>query len=299
MFNKLSVRISILSSLAVFFIIAGGSYFVIDQQSKSLEQQLLKRGRIESVIGAKQVSLIFNEAIDNGVFKVGDVFDTDYQEIPGFTPPKYHTRYDSYLDKAILSLQDEFLKDESVVFAVTVDKNGYLPTHNSKYQQPISGEYAADLVGNRTKRIFDDPVGIAAARNTGAAFQQEYSRDTGEIMWDISSPIYVKGKHWGGFRIGFSLNKIQAAKKELTINLLITMGGILLGTLIVMFVIVRIFLKPLDYLTKAAAELAKGKVTKTIKIAGKSELAELANVMDKLRISIQLAISKMSARKNN
>lgn len=32
---------------------------------------------------------------------------------------------------------------------------------------------------------------------------QAYRRDTGEIVHDISSPIYVKGRHWGGFRIGY------------------------------------------------------------------------------------------------
>jgi len=32
---------------------------------------------------------------------------------------------------------------------------------------------------------------------------QTYKRDTGEVMHDLSVPIYVDGKHWGGFRIGY------------------------------------------------------------------------------------------------
>lgn len=32
---------------------------------------------------------------------------------------------------------------------------------------------------------------------------QTYRRDTGEIMHDLSVPVYVNGKHWGGFRIGY------------------------------------------------------------------------------------------------
>jgi methyl-accepting chemotaxis protein len=32
---------------------------------------------------------------------------------------------------------------------------------------------------------------------------QTYKRDTGEVMHDLSAPIYVNGKHWGGFRIGY------------------------------------------------------------------------------------------------
>lgn len=32
---------------------------------------------------------------------------------------------------------------------------------------------------------------------------QTYKRDTGEIIHDISASIFVNGKHWGGFRMGY------------------------------------------------------------------------------------------------
>jgi len=32
---------------------------------------------------------------------------------------------------------------------------------------------------------------------------QTYKRDTGEVMHDLSVPIYVRGRHWGGFRVGY------------------------------------------------------------------------------------------------
>jgi methyl-accepting chemotaxis protein len=32
---------------------------------------------------------------------------------------------------------------------------------------------------------------------------QTYRRDTGEVVHDISAPIQVCGRHWGGFRIGY------------------------------------------------------------------------------------------------
>ena len=64
------------------------------------------------------------------------------------------------------------LRDESVVYAVGVDVNGYLPTHNTRYQQPPTGDKEKDKVGNRTKRIFDDPVGAKAAANLEDGFLQ-------------------------------------------------------------------------------------------------------------------------------
>ena len=296
MFNKISVKVAIMVNLILFVVVAAGAYYIADQQSRSLESQLSERGKIESIIGAKQIGRIIEEAIDNGVFSVNDTFDTDYVMIPGFEPPKYHTKYDSYLDKAILSLQDEFLKDDSIVFAVTVDINGYLPTHNTRYQQPITGDQQKDLTGNRTKRIFNDEIGLAAARNTKLAFQQIYNRDTGEKMWDISSPIYVKGKHWGGFRIGFSLNKTEQAKAALQSKLFGIMGVILIISLVMVFFVVNSTLKPLTELTEKASELADGKVEEKIEIKGNDEIAKMADVLERLRVSLKAAMDRLKKK---
>ena len=92
-----------------------------------------------------------------------------------------------------------------MVFAVLVDRNGYLPTHNSKYCQPLTGDREKDMLGNRTKRLFNDPVGLKAARNSQGTLVQVYQRDTGEKMWDISYPVFVNGRHWGSFRIGYQM----------------------------------------------------------------------------------------------
>ncbi|PLX86225.1 MAG: HAMP domain-containing protein [Desulfuromonas sp.] len=296
MFNRIGIKVAAKVNLVLLLVIAAGSFYVIKQQSASLEEQLLERGKIESIVGAKLVGKVIEEAVDNGVFSINDAFDTDYVEIPGFDPPKYHTRYDFYLDKAILALEDEFLKDESVVFAVTVDTNGYLPTHNTRYQNPITGDQQKDLVGNRTKRIFNDPVGIKAARNEKEAFKQTYYRDTGEIMWDISSPIYVKGKHWGGFRIGFSLEKTLAAQAKLQTTLIIIMGIILLISLLLVSLIVNQSMRPLEELTEIASDLADGRVDEKIEITSNDEIGRLADVLERLRVSLKVAMDRLKRR---
>jgi len=296
MFNKVSVKVAVLVNLVLLVVVAAGTFYIVKKQGSSLETQLLERGRIESIVGAKLISKVFEEAIDNGVFNVKEAFDTNYELIMGFDPKKYHTVYDSYLDKAILAIQDEFLKDESVVFAVAVDVNGYLPTHNSRYQQPITGDQKKDLVGNRTKRMFNDPIGLKAAQNQEPAFRQVYHRDTGEVMWDISSPIVIKGKHWGGFRVGFSLNKTKQALQKLTMSLILTMGAILLVSLILVFLVVNSALKPLTHFTELASDLADGKVEQKIESKGKDEIAQLANVLERLRVSLKAAMDRLSKK---
>jgi hypothetical protein len=138
--GKIGVKVSIVVNFFILIVMVIGTVILINRQSASLEAELLSRGRIQSIVGAKMISKILEEAVDNGVFSVGDAFDTDCLPFGNFTPPKFHTKYDTYLDKSILSLEDEFLQDKSVVYAVAVDTNGYVPTHNSIFQKPITGD---------------------------------------------------------------------------------------------------------------------------------------------------------------
>jgi len=130
-FKRISVKVTVLVNIILFAVMAFGTVLLIKKQFSSLEDKYREQGKFISAVGAKTVGRIIEEAIDNGVFSVKDAFDTDYAIIPNFDPPKYHTRYDSYLDKAILPLEDEMLKNRNIAFAVAVDKNGYLPTHNT------------------------------------------------------------------------------------------------------------------------------------------------------------------------
>jgi HAMP domain-containing protein len=297
MFNfitgKIGVKVSLIVNFFILIVMSAGTYFLVAQQSLSLERELLNRGKIQSIVGAKMIGQIIEEAVDNGVFSVKDAFDTEYELIGNFEPPKYHTKYDFYLDKAILGLQDEFLLDKSIVFAVAVDRNGYLPTHNTRYQKPITGNPEVDKVGNRTKRVFNDPVGLKAAQNSEKGLLQVYHRDTGVTMWDVSSPIFVKGKHWGGFRIGLSLEVINQAKQKLMTTLVTMMAGILLLSLVLTFISVNRSLAPLKKLTLAAISLASGKNLKEeIKVTRKDEIGKLQETLDRLRLSMIIALKR-------
>lgn len=133
------------------------------------------------------------------------VFDTNYQQIPRTDPPKYSTCYDRHFEQNLRPLYDETVKQTpGGIFALCVDVNGYGPTHNSKYAQPLTGDHAVDLLNSRDKRIYNDPTGLRAAQNTEAFLLQTYMRDTGEILSDLSMPIHIEGRHWGAIRIGFN-----------------------------------------------------------------------------------------------
>ena len=195
----------VMSALLTAFIV-----YDIQTQRDFTEEALLSKGKMMAMNGASFAQHTLEDAINSGRLSEEQVFDTNYIPIPNTYPQKYHTSYDRFTDQNLLVVEDSFLKDSDIAYAVIVDINGYLPTHNSIFTQPLSGNADEDIIKNRTKRIFNDETGLAAARNTQPYLKQIYHRDTGETMWDISAPILVNGKHWGAFRIGFSLIQVNS-----------------------------------------------------------------------------------------
>jgi len=91
----------------------------------------------------------------------------------------------------------------SMVFAIAAAPDGYVPTHNRDFAHAPTGDPKVDLVKSRSKRLFNDRTGARCGSHTQNMLLQTYRRDTGEVMHDLSVPIYVNGKHWGGFRLGY------------------------------------------------------------------------------------------------
>ncbi|MFZ2853313.1 MAG: methyl-accepting chemotaxis protein [Rhodocyclaceae bacterium] len=153
---------------------------------------------------AASIGQMIDKAIDAGRIKESDLFDDQYQPVANTQPQKYKTRFDDFTDQAATPVQEQILDQNAhIVYAICCDRRGYVPTHNRRFSQALTGDEKIDFANNRTKRIFDDPVGRRCGEHEHPFLLQTYRRDTGEIMHDISAPIYVKGKHWGGFRIGY------------------------------------------------------------------------------------------------
>ena len=150
------------------------------------------------------VAALFEKAVRDGQMAGDKLFDRQYLPIPGTNPPKHKTGFDEFTDRTLPPIQEPILSSHpEIIYAIAVDNNGYCPTHNKKFSLPLSGNYEKDLIGNRTKRIFDDRTGKRCGSNTQNMLLQTYKRDTGEVMHDICVPILVNGKHWGGFRMGY------------------------------------------------------------------------------------------------
>ncbi|EZP67371.1 putative MCP chemoreceptor protein [Pseudomonas sp. RIT357] len=160
--------------------------------------------------GAGRIAEQFEADVQQNRISLDDLFDRSYTLIPKTSPSKYHTRFDGYTDQVLPAIQEALLpRHEGLVFAIACTPQGYVPTHNNAFSQALTGDTQVDAVQNRTKRKFDDRTGIRCGSHQQAVLLQTYTRDTGELMHDLSVPIMVRGRHWGGLRLGY---KPEAAK---------------------------------------------------------------------------------------
>jgi methyl-accepting chemotaxis protein len=290
--ERISLKISLSLIVVLAVIMALFTALFVERRGAVLKEMMLTKARTLALVGAKAMEAILEEAIDSGRFSKAQIFDTDYRKIvsgplAGTVIPKYHTAYDAFLDETVVDIQDAVLQEDSmVVFAVLVDRNGYIPSHNSEFSQPLSGDPVKDTAANRTKRIFSDPEGLAAARYEGADGQQVlrqiYPRDTGETMWDISAPVFVKGEHWGGFRVGFSIQKTEEAISDLRDTVGFSMLLVLAVASLTIYLVVTRITRPLKRVTEVAEMIADGRLDETIAISGNDEIGKLGRAFDKM-----------------
>ncbi len=162
--------------------------------------------RALAVAAAEQIGEALRQAVEQRRIEMDALFGRDYEAVPGTSPEKFTTSFDALCDELLPALQEPVLEAQPwIVFAICANPDGYVPTHNLRFCQPLTGDRDKDLVGNRTKRIFADRVGRSVGSHVDPYRIQVYRRDTGQIMFDLSVPVRVGNRHWGGFRVGYTL----------------------------------------------------------------------------------------------
>ena len=161
---------------------------------------------------AGQVSDILDRSIQSGAIAIEDLFDDSYVAIPGSNPEQHMTRFTEFSDRALADVQNAFkCQDGRIVFCIATDRNGYIATHNAAFSHPQGLDPVWNASHCRNRRIFKDRAGQRAGANRSPFLLQAYRRDMGDsyvLMKEVSAPIMVRGRHWGGFRLAY---KAEAA----------------------------------------------------------------------------------------
>lgn len=161
--------------------------------------------------GAADVAAAFATALDRGLISRADLFARSYTPIPGSDPQQVMAPFTTLCDAILPAIQEPMLAlSDRIVFCAAVDINGYLPTHNRIFSHPQRpGQTNWNAANCRNRRIFNDRVGLSAGKNTRPFLLQSYRRDMGggqfALMKDVSAPITVDGRHWGGLRLAYTV----------------------------------------------------------------------------------------------
>ena len=157
---------------------------------------------------AREIGQVYETEIAKGGITVEALFDEAYKSVAGSSPPQFTTAFTEFTDRVLPGIQEAALaSNDRIVFCAAVDRNGYLPTHNRKFAQPQGPDVVWNSANCRQRRIYDDEVGLGAARATDPFTVKSYRRDMGGgrqvLMLDVSAPIVVNGRHWGALRLGY------------------------------------------------------------------------------------------------
>ncbi|WP_397542452.1 methyl-accepting chemotaxis protein [Roseovarius salis] len=157
---------------------------------------------------AARISALLEEAVATGRISESALFSREYEPIPGTRPQQMMAPFTRLADALFPPVQEAALDlSDQVIFCAAVNRDGYLPTHNRKFSRPQGPDEEWNTANCRNRRIFDDRVGLKAGRNTQDFLLQVYRRDMGggtfKLMKDVSAPISVRGRHWGGLRLAY------------------------------------------------------------------------------------------------
>lgn len=178
--------------------------------------------------------------------------------------------------EALHDLLDGDVKND-IAYHIVVSKDCIAHIHQNKMREGV---------------LFDDPVGKKAA-TAGELTLQWYPRNTGEVLIDISAPIFVKGEHIGAIRLAL----IPKAKKiipvfrgiilasgllPLTMQQIIT-GEVSVGPLVLWFALAaaagwmynKYFINPLKELERLADSLVKADLSQLARVKTNHELGQL------------------------
>ena len=296
--RRLSLKVSLVLALITIPPMVAAAYLITTSESARIERLTISAGKVAAMAGARMYGTALEGGIDAGFMTIGDVLEPVYDEIKGFDfgdNPRFHTRYDFYTDRTVVGFEDALLASSpDFLYAVGGDINGYTPTHDSVFQKPLTGDRSKDLSGNRGKRKFWTPMHQNAARNLEPVIVQPYLRDTGESAWDVSSPIFVKGRHFGAFRVAVSRDSIAAHKRALLLQLIVVFAFLTVITVGFIFFMLRRSMRPLEHLASLANEISTGEgLDRPIKPSSSDEIGMMAKSLNRLRASLQAAMGRL------
>jgi methyl-accepting chemotaxis protein len=195
-------------------------------------------GEHQAKLGARMVTVVLERAIAEGALNEAQVFSPVYAPIAG-RPHASAAEYADHLERHARPLQDGILLASAVSYAHPVSRDGYIP---------ISSDPA--VVRTRLEQNLRTPDD-RSLRN------REYS-SAGVTYQEYAAPILLRDKLYGEFRVGIAQTDIEKDRLEALSDVLLKTLIVSIALAIVVFVTVKLSLRPLSRLAAVSEALASG-----------------------------------------
>jgi methyl-accepting chemotaxis protein len=128
------------------------------------------------------------EAVERGKLTVEDLFDEDYRAAGD---GKHTAASVQYFEGEVLPFLRRIIESrKNIIYAVVMDRNGFMPTHTMPARAGVRMEDKVSLGGAKAQKL------------VGQAFRRPIEAG-GEVVTDIAAPLVLRGRHWGCFRLGY------------------------------------------------------------------------------------------------
>lgn len=158
---------------------------------------------------AGEITDVVERAIRRGEISMADVFDTDYQPIPGTDPVQHNVRFCDFADRHIRPILDRVTREiDKSIGSVISNVDGYLPTHLTLRSQPQGPDREWNNTWSRNRRQMglDDATGRAVASEAPAmlsCYCMALGHEEFLPLKTVFVPLRFNGRRWGNYELAY------------------------------------------------------------------------------------------------
>jgi hypothetical protein len=147
---------------------------------------------------ARQIASTVESAEERGDLVLNAAFDRMYVPIPGTTPRRYKTAYDSWADQAIEPILNEIIeRHDGLVYVFLTDPNGYVPV------APAIKSIPQIPAPPSPKGILDTESEREVARMAEPELIRSVSITPEGVVREIAVPVIVRSRLWCVLRMAY------------------------------------------------------------------------------------------------
>ncbi|MCP5104930.1 MAG: HAMP domain-containing protein [bacterium] len=192
---------------------------------------------------------------------------------------------------------EAFKKMQKILRDIQVKNNIKTPVYTFRRE----GEKVKFIVMTQEKTYIGDPYTIRdemlPTLNEGKSSHTGIYKDVHGSWVSAYGPIYDSRGHLSGILdIDMNLEDFLVELREKTKRLIVISAVILAAAILLSFLLSRGLVSKLRYLTDITEKISTGQMERTIKIKSRDEVGDLAESLERMRVSLKMAMEMIDEK---